>query len=201
MKNIKKIVFLLLFLSSRLLTAQTNTYSYLNKYFSESISLHKNGTFNYQWLLHGLRHNVEGSWRLSGDSLILASYPQKEKLLVFENYVKKNKYFFYVTDKKKIPIVYDLYLITHANDTIVAKEQFIKTVSRHSIKAFYIVNTIGIKSPTYVIQGSNSNYFEILFETQRVFENEIWFFKNNYLIPIGLSGEIQNYLLKQVKSP
>ena len=48
-----------------------------------------------------------------------------------------------------------------------------------------------------MIEGKRTNYFEIRFETIRVFENEKWLIKKELkqINPIGMDGEFQKYNL------
>jgi hypothetical protein len=65
------------------------------------------------------------------------------------------------------------------------------------LKAFYIIDSGGITSPIYNIEGSKTNEFKVLFETRRVFENEEWEIKEFQIIPKDSTGKIQNYFLKE----
>ena len=171
-------------------------YSYLGEFYYESISLLPDGQFKWKVTSEWLRLEAHGNWQLRSDSLILDSSPQKDKLLVWESkYGNTKQMTFYVTNKMKEPINYTLCAITFNNDTVVNKEQFKKTTLNYKIKAFYVIDSKGLHSPTYYVTGRNTNRFDILFETKRTFENESWVIANGLIIPRGADGAIQKYKL------
>ena len=177
-------------------------YTYSTKLFDESILLLPNGHFQYKCEEEFLKIHVEGNWLIRDSLLILDSYPQKDRLLVFENYKKKNrgKIVFHVFDKTEFPISYHLTYINSNSDTITLRNQWANSVIKGRILSFFIVNTAGITSPTYALNGSLSNDIKVLFENSRVFENEDWIIHNNSLIPRGFNGKIQNYALSKLSN-
>jgi hypothetical protein len=176
---------------------QEGIYEYKSGFFYEKIELKKNFKFKYEYHTEFIQSNLVGNYRIKGDSLILDSSPQRDKIIVKESLKGNlNRVRFSVTDKKGVPMNYHLYIITKSNDTIILKDQFIKSKLKcGDLKSFYIFDTKGLKSPTYDVVGLRTNYFEVQFETNRVLDNEIWVIDNNRIYPKGLNGEKQNYCL------
>lgn len=75
--------------------------------------------------------------------------------------------------------------------------QWNKTIVTKPIQAFYIKDSKGLNSPVYFIKTQKSNIFKVIFETSRVFENEVWIFDQNGIIPVGLDGHFQKYALQK----
>ena len=144
--------------------------------------------------------DISGSYYIVNDTLYLNSSPQRDKILVQESRSKKknDRYFYFnVTSKKGNLMHYHLYLILDNGQKMVYRDQFQTTkITSERIKGFYILDTKGLKSPTYIIEGLYTNIFNVQFETQRVFENESWLMKNDSIIPRGFDGEFQKYALK-----
>lgn len=57
------------------------------------------------------------------------------------------------------------------------------------------MDTKGQYYPTYKILGSRSNFFYIMIEEKRVFENEYWKYCGEYIVPLGIDGKYSNYKL------
>ena len=195
----KNIVVLLILIvcSSFILKDGFGVYKYKTDRFYESIELKKNYTFKYMYSMHNIKLVVNGNYRIIGDSLILDSNPQKDKIIVNEDSkgnLGNNK--FIITDKYDNPFNYTLSIISQKGDTLILKNQWIKSkIKNVKIKEFYITDSKGLKSPTYLIKGKQSNCFRIFFETKRVFENEIWKINDDKIFPNNLSGEKVRYFL------
>ena len=180
---------------------QEGIYEYKTRYFNEKIELGIDYKFQYEYRKEFIQFNIDGNYRIKGDSLILDSSPQRDKIIVKESSKGNLKTIrFKVTDKIGSPLNYKLSLITRDNDTITLINQYFESKLKiKNLKSFYIYDTKGLKSPTYDIVGLRTNYFEIQFETKRVFDNEVWKIKNDKITPKGLNGEIQKYFLtKQI---
>lgn len=174
----------------------SDEYSYSSERYEESLFLFSDGKFKWNVSAHFLKLASEGNWQLRGDSLILDSSPQKDRLIVWES--RKNnssQITFNVTNKAKDAINYAFCAITSNNDTIIINNQFKKTILKDKIKAFYIIDTKGLYSQTYFLKGEYANRFDILFETKRVFSNESWLIINGSVSPRGPDGAIQKYKL------
>jgi hypothetical protein len=148
--------------------------------------------------------SVNGYWSINKDSLVLNSAPQRDRLIVFEkrDTLSEDLYIFKVLNKKNEEIMYHLNLSDRSGQEIYLKDQFgISEVDKSTINlgSFSVKDTKGLTSPTYNLVGSKANYFEIFFETQRVFEAEIWIIINNELIPRTMSGNQGNYRLSLVQ--
>ncbi|CAM3555339.1 hypothetical protein ESV24_15190 [Aequorivita lipolytica] len=179
----------------------TGIYSYSREHFSETLQLNDNYTFKYNFMMHFIRQEIIGNYVVAGDSLILNSFPQRDKIIVQENLKGnfRNKKF-QVTLKDGYSFNYQLYLITKSNDTIISKNQISRSRSRiNELKSFYIIDSKGLKSPTYFLKGTNTNYFDVQFEHIRVFESEKWIIdkKLEKIRPIGMDNEYQNYFLSK----
>ena len=204
MRMLKFFCFLLL-LPTSLLYSQSSSmrdiYSYKTPYYYESIDLFENGTFIYFQKMEFLKVKITGNWQIRDDSLlVLDSKPQKTKLIVWESKKKRKGTALYIRDMENNPINYNLYLISYNGDTLKFKNQFNKTITVEKFVSFYIIDSKGLYSPLYRVRGANSNFFEIHFETHRVFENEHWIFKNQSIVPMGINNKYSNYkLLKQKK--
>jgi hypothetical protein len=177
----------------------TGIYSYSTEHFSETLQLNANYTFKYNLRMHFIRQEIIGNYLVVGDSLVLNSFPQRDKIIVIENLKGnfRNKEF-HVNHKDGHPFNYQLYLITESNDTVISKNQNSKTkIKIDELKSFYIIDTKGLKSPTYFLKGTNTNYFDVQFENIRVFESEKWIIdkKLEKIIPLGMDNEYQNYYL------
>jgi len=172
-------------------------YEYRNRHVYESIELLDNHAFIYKLQQEFLNYTIKGNYHLLGDSLVLDSSPQKDKIIVREEIRGKfeNKTF-YVTDKRGDLITFHLYVTFNNGSEKTFKDCFEKVKFKSkSIKSFYVINTSGITSPEYKIDGKNTNTFNIQFETTRVFDNEHWVLKENKIIPRGVNGKLQDYFL------
>ncbi|WP_261511321.1 hypothetical protein [Chryseobacterium paludis] len=176
--------------------SKSGVYSYKAPHYFESINLLKNGTFKYYKKTEFLKEEIFGNWQLRNDSiLVLDSYPQKSKLNVIEGLIKKKRTIIHVKDFSDNPFHYYLYSISTQNDTIIYKDQFETTIIKEKPISFYLISSEGLHSPVYKIKGTRSNFFDVKFERQRIFENEQWKFLENSLIPLGLDGKNSNYKL------
>lgn len=178
---------------------QTGTYIYSASHYSESIEIKDNNKFIYKLNLNFSQYEVQGNYHILKDSLILNSYPQKDKMIVFEsNKGKMKNVTFEVKTKYGKYFTYDLHLILNSNEEITLKNQWGKSKFKNlGLKGFYIIDKNGLKSPNYMIIGTAINYFKVLFETSKVFENESWAIKNNKITPRRFNGELQNYYLEK----
>lgn len=194
MTSLKLLSLLLLF---SLITSKKFTYQ--TSLFSESLELHENNKFKYRAKIHmSAEILVEGVYFIKNDSLYLNSIPQRDKLIVSEQFNSKHKRknYFTITRKDSSLMTYHLYITLESGKQLVFKDQFESTIiPRERIKSFYIYDTMGLKSPSYEIKGLNTNSFNIIFETKRVFENESWVIKVDSIQPRGLDGLFQNYFL------
>lgn len=186
--------------------AQPDTviYKYQNSNASGILILKSNSTFEYQYKQNFLDISVNGYWSINKDSLVLNSAPQRDRLIVFEkrDTLSEDLYIFKVLNKKNEEIMYHLNLSDRSGQETYLKDQFgISEVDKSTIDlgSFSVKDTKGLTSPTYNLVGSKANYFEIFFETQRVFEAEIWIIINNELIPRTMSGNQGNYRLSLVQ--
>lgn len=173
------------------------TYSYqINQYY-EAITLEEHNTFIYKLRINFFNLETKGKYYIQNDSIILNSSPQKDRMIVYEDYKKyKKTSIFDVYDKNRHRITYHIYVTTRDNKVIELRDQWGKTkVNVDNVKSFYIKDTKGLSSPIYNIIGQ-TNYFEVYFETKRVFENESWLIKDNKIIPKSFNGYFQNYNLK-----
>lgn len=200
MKIVKSLLGMLLFpVFANSQNTSDSVYLYKSSHYYESINLSKDGTFTYYQKTEFTKSEIEGNWQLRNDSiLVLDSRPQKSKLIVFEIHKKNRKTIFRIRNTKDNLIHYSIFLISNKTDTIVYNEQFDKTVVEGKFSSFYILDTKGLQSPIYEIQGTQSNFFDIKFEEQRVFENEYWKYYEQYIIPLGIDNKYTKYkLVKQ----
>jgi hypothetical protein len=174
-------------------------YLYKSKNYYESIDLKNNKQFIYNYKNEFISYEIKGNYKINSDSLILDSNPQRDKIIVKEkNSGNKNSNLIIVKDKDGNTLTYHIYLILLDDKVICLKDQWEKSkIKNQTIKGFYIVDTKGLKSPTYLKKGKFSNYFEVQFETKRVFENETWHLEKDKIKPIGMDGEYQNYYLEK----
>lgn len=176
--------------------ANAGEYVYSRQGYNEYIILKSNGQFDWGMNTEFLKLSITGNWQVRSDSLILDSYPQRDRLIVWEARQNISNTKFYVTNKKKENINYTFVAITIKNDTLVLLNQWKETILSNRISAFYIKDNKGLISPTYYIKGNKANRFYIYFETIRVFENESWGIRDDGIIPKGLDGTIQKkYIL------
>lgn len=173
-------------------------YSFKSPHYYESIDLFENGTFSYWQKTEFLKIGVTGNWQIRNDSLlVLDSKPQRTKLVVWESKKKGKETTLHIRDMENNSINYSLYLISNKGDTLEFKDQFNKTVTEKKFASFYIVDSKGLHSPLYIIRGTNSNFFEVHFETHRVFENEYWILKKQGIIPMGIDNRYSNHQLSK----
>ena len=167
----------------------------------ESLWLKEDGSFKHESSQPFFKVSVVGNWQVRNDSLVLDSYPQKDKLIVWENYIKGKNTTIIVRDKSNQLFNYYLFVVTNKNDTITFKGQWDKTILKDKIVAFYLIDSGGLYSPMYKITGGRTNYFEVFFEGGRVYENEYWEVKNEKIRPKGLNNKEQSYFLTKQKNP
>lgn len=174
-------------------------YSYKSRNYYESINLKENRQFVYNYKNEFIRYEIKGNYRISNDSLVLDSNPQRDKIIVKEdNKGSKKNSLIIVKDKEGNILTYHIYIILLNDKVICFRDQWDKTkIKNQTIKGFYIVDTKGLKSPTYFKKGEFSNNFEVQLETKRVFENETWLIEKDKIKPIGMDGEYQNYYLEK----
>lgn len=183
--------------SSRLGNLPYGIYSYETERYSEKIELRENNTFDYSISNEFIRYRIQGNFNFRGDSLILDSSPQKDKIIVRESKQGRNNITkIIVTNKMGDNFHYSL-IITERNNN---KDSLIgqwgtAIIKNKKIKSFSILDSKGLRSPEYFRAGSTSNYFIVQFESTRIFENEGWLIKGNTLCPKGLDGNLQNYFL------
>lgn len=174
-------------------------YIYKSRNYYESIDLKNNKQFIYNYKNEFISYEIKGNYKINSDSLVLDSNPQRDKIIVKElNKGNKNNNLIIVKDKNGNTLTYHIYLILLDDKVICLKDQWEKSkIKNQIIKGFYIVDTKGLKSSTYLKKGKFSNYFEVQFETKRVFENESWHIEKDKIKPIGMDGEYQNYYLEK----
>lgn len=200
MKTVLSIFLLIISIS---FTVQSKLYEGIYEYktdtFYESIELNTDYKFKYNYRLHSINYGLEGNYRVKGNSLILDSSPQKDKIIVRESKKgNKNNVRFCITDKLGTPFNYTLYVIDKENDTITLKNQWESSkLKNRTIKSFYIVDSKGLETPLYQIQGTKTNYFKVQMETKRVLDNEVWKITEKTITPRGNNGKYQSYVLKK----
>lgn len=197
MKIIGTIIFIISF---ALTNNNLGVYTYQSLNYKGRLELKENNQFLYSEKNEYYNFEVKGSYFTNGDTLILNSVPQKDKLLVYEKYINRQKLIFNVKNKlDKYPLTYHLYIITENDSLIELREQWDKSkLDYMKIKSFYIIDYKGLKSPLYYVKGKHSNYFEVFFEPTRVFENEVWLFNaDREIIHKGLDEEYRKFTLKK----
>lgn len=176
-------------------------YSYSNNHFNIHLNLSSDGTFYYYDNGQIQLRECQGNWQERSGNLILDSYPQKEKMVCYE-YLNRKVEYISINVKKKSdgrPIHYSLYLLKNSGDTIQLKEQF-KTskVFEKDINGFFIVDMNGTQSSTYMFQRKGTNTFDVLFETERVLDNEDWRITETGIQPRNDAGNYANFILQKV---
>jgi hypothetical protein len=176
---------------------ELGTYSYRSNQYYETITLKDNSTFIYKLGFTFFNLESKGKYFIQNDSIILSSSPQKDRIIVYEDYKRNKKTsIFDLYDKNRHRIRYHLYITTRDNKVIELRDQWGKVkVNVDNVKSFYIIDTKGLSSPIYTVIGQ-TNYFEVYFETERVFENESWLLKDGKIIPRSFSGDLQSYYLE-----
>jgi len=173
--------------------------------YEERLILHQNGTFEFFLKMDmGIHYKNTGNWQQRNGYLILDSYPHKEKLIVWESYDKKKKNLGIevLNKEEKNYFYYHLTAILSNNDTLVFRDQYIETNTKEKIISFWITNTVGLKSSEYKIKSSGINTIKVLFEDNRIFENENWkIIDFDKIQPRGLDGNICNYFLERLDDP
>ena len=101
-------------------------YSFSQRHFSESLQLNVDYTFQYEVKMELFRQKIEGNYNVVGDSLILNSFPQRDKLIVNEKSKKTQKNIFRVTDKSGQLINYQLTITTDEGKVIELKNCYDK---------------------------------------------------------------------------
>lgn len=197
----KKIIYIFALILCTSFTVQSNLYEGIYEYksdeFYERIELDKDFRFKYNFRFHSISFSLEGNYRVKGDSLILDSNPQRDKLIVIERKRGNiNNVKFCVKDKSGESFNYTLYAIDKDNDTIALSNQWSTSkLKDKKIDSFYIVDSKGLRTPLYKIKGTKTNYFDVQMETIRVLDNEIWQIHGNSISPKGMNGENQDYVL------
>ena len=203
MKKVKYILILILFTSFTIQSSfYDGIYEYKSDRFYERITLGKDFKFKYDFHWHNISYSLNGNYIVKGDSLILDSNPQRDKLIVRES--KKgnaNNLKFCINDKLGEHFNYSLHLINKNKDTLNLCNQWKSSkIKGKKIESFYITDSKGLKTPLYPIKGIRTNYFEIQMETIRVFDNEVWKMNSKSIRPKGMDGENQDYKLEKTKS-
>ena len=173
-------------------------YEYNASHFQESIELLENREFIWKCNRHILGLvTIKGTYQIFGDSLVLNSSPQRDKIIVrAKNTGKFENKVFKVPDKQGNLMTFHLYVTLNDNSEKVFKDCYEKIKFKSGpIKSFHIINTGGLKSPEYKLNGSFTNFFEVQLENIRVFDNENWYLIDNKIQPKGFDGENQNYYL------
>lgn len=176
-------------------------YEYKTNHYWECINLKGNNIFEFQsgHYMSGVE-KVSGRFIINGDSLILNSLPQREKIIVNEKYIRKNRdnYSFNIKDRSDFFVQNNLNLNLSFDDGTIESIQIpfgkfnVKTKKR--IKSFYVGN-IGLKFPIYYLKSDVTNTFDVKLDFKRIFDNEIWLFDEGKIKPIGIDGEYQKYFL------
>jgi len=184
--------------SSRLQNLPYGIYLYETEHYSEKIELKDNNTFIYSVNNEFIRYRIQGNFNFRGDSLILDSSPQKDKIIVRESKQGRNDIAkIIVTNKMGENLHYSLFFTGVNNNKDSLKGQWGTAIIRNQkIKSFYVLDSKGLRSPEYFRAGVSSNYFMVQFESSRTFENESWLIQGNAICPKGLDGKLQNYFLR-----
>lgn len=175
-------------------------YLFSERFFYKSLELFPNGTFIYYFSSEFIKDECKGNWQIRGRDLILDSSPKKDKIICHEFRRGRKAYTYFNVKSKNYEglMFYYLYIIKNSGDTIELKDQFnISKIRVKGIKGFFIINTSGIKSPTYLVQERGMNWFYVLLEDDRVFENEDWRISEMGLLPRNNSGDYEDFLLKK----
>lgn len=201
--NIMTILIFIMYLQCKSQNGLEGTFQYKRQrpVYDEKLILYPNNSFEYSLKMDmGIYLRNTGNWLQRDSCLILDSYPQKEKMIVWESYEKtKTGIIVEVMSKdNKQPMYYHLTVIFSNKDTIVFKDQYIKTIIKERPISFWIVNTNGLKSTEYKIKSLEANTIKVFFENDRVFENEDWRIIDTHKIqPRGLDGKYYNYYLEK----
>lgn len=162
----------------------------------ERIELREDGTFSYSIREVGTFEEVKGNWQLRNDSiLVLDSYPQIQAITIKETSYKGDGTQINVWRADGRPFVgCNIHLISLDNDTIskiVPKEGYLKL--RYKIKSFYMTDLFGYKSKEHKLNCINGKKLDIIYNRKRIFENEYWIIKYDYIIPRGKDGGYAKY--------
>lgn len=198
-----KIILSVLFILSNLQYNNKNLgkYEYKANHYWECIVLKENNIFEFQSKGHmsGLE-KVNGRFIINGDSLILNSVPQREKIIVKEKYLRKNRnnYSFSITDRSDFFVQNNLNLNLSFDDGTIESIQIpfgkFNVKTKKKIKSFYVGN-IGLKFPNYNLKSDVTNTFDVKLEFKRIFDSEIWLFEEDKIKPMGVDREYQKYFL------
>jgi hypothetical protein len=167
---------------------------------SESIVLKEGGGFEYTMKQEFLKISKKGNWQVRNDSiLVLDSYPQKEKLIVFESYRRKysGRTKIVVRNKRREKMFFQLTVFKHDGSSLTLNDQWDSSIIDGQVKSFSVVDTKGLSSPIYEIISDVTNHFEAFLEISRVFENEEWIILPEKIRPIGMDGKYVKYYLKK----
>ena len=154
---------------------------------NEYLQLFDNNKFEYGYNAHTARFRVDGYWIQFGDSLILNSTPQRDRIIVRESRDSSSlEYFFDVKTKQGASINYSLSIFDVTGKEMEFKYQSDSThfqVNERMIKSFTITLSHGVRTPRYYIIGQWTNRFDIQVEPLIVFEEETWVLKGDTLFP------------------
>jgi hypothetical protein len=205
MKKRNQITFLILLIINTIISAQnvryiSGKYSYSfekgSYWFNESLQLNIDSSFNYECNRPFIKERIVGRWHSIRNEIILNSDNKSEKIKVTEKLeVDSNKFRVCVYNKQKEPINYKLFIVNNKNDTIEMTDQWECSLIKDSICSFYIADSKGLFSPKYLVKNKRYNSFYVLFETKRIFDNEIWELKGDSIIPKDSQGNNQSYFL------
>lgn len=175
-------------------------YFYESYRFSETLILEENGRFKYKCSSEFLKEEIQGNWQFRENFIVLDSYPQHDKIIVYEGFRRNLKGIeVSVLDKSKYPINYNIIAYLRNGDSVLLNNQWKKTQLNYKLNSFKIVDSKGLASPRYEISSNRANSFYCLFETRKIFENESWEIKNKGIIPRNGSDIPQNYVLQKVE--
>lgn len=206
--SLMSLLFIIISVFSQTLPVLLNygTYKHYAHHRMESFELLPNGEFRYL-RVHPGYDSISGYWVQKDSLLILNSIPQRDRVVIYEGYVKSNKRNeIKVVNKSSIPLFFKLNVITTSNDTLNLDGIYTAYIPA-PIKSFRLINAalgLGVAEeprydyPSYQVRYKECNYFVIIFETDRIFEHEEWIIKNDKEIkPILENGKEAYYTLKK----
>lgn len=198
MTSLKFIIAIILFVGINHTDSLVGRYTYSQNFFYESLQLNQDSTFTYTHTTEFTIQNLYGTYHIIGDTIVLSSHPKRNKMIVEEAHIKSHSTTFSVTNENGSLMVFNLTITAANGKKNNYKDCFIKVRAKEKkIKSFNIENTQGLKSPEYLVQDNQANFFNIQFESLRVFENEKWYIdrKNRTIRPSGIGGKFENYYL------
>uniref|UniRef100_UPI00404A67BE hypothetical protein n=1 Tax=Flavobacterium sp. TaxID=239 RepID=UPI00404A67BE len=199
----KKIVLIFYTIVSLIIESENphvGKYKRLEQHHYEELELHEDYTFKYR-VSSGIAFNYSnnGYYHVRKDTLFLDSYPQKETLIVHEDF--KGKYenkTFVIKDRFEFTVAYCLHLYLKNGQEIDLKDQRENTKLKNvEIDSFYIYSA-GFKSRTYSIIGGNTNYFTLVVDMKKVFEHEKWLINGDKIYTRDFDGKLSNAYLEKV---